>query len=134
MGNPGIDLDLQWVESTRINRPMVEKRAAEIPTRRTVKKKWQMAWLLRAIECIDLTTLAGDDTPSNVKRLCAKARHPVQPDILKAIGIDEITTGAVCVYPSRVADAGTRADVPIPIARSLARSRISHTRWCVICP
>jgi len=127
MGNPGIDLDLQWVESTRINRPMVEKRAAEIPTRRTVKKKWQMAWLLRAIECIDLTTLAGDDTPSNVKRLCAKARHPVQPDILKAIGIDEITTGAVCVYPSRVADAGSHArcaDTDRSLARSL--SNLSH--------
>jgi deoxyribose-phosphate aldolase len=107
MSNPGIALDLQWVESARINKSMVEKRAAEIPTRRTVKKKWQVAWLLRAIQCIDLTTLSGDDTPSNVQRLCAKARRPVQPDLMKLIGIESITTGAVCVYPNRVADAGT---------------------------
>jgi len=96
------------VLNSRVNKSQVEKRAAEIPTRRTVKKKWQIAWLLRAIQCIDLTTLAGDDTPSNVARLCAKARNPISPDLLAKIGWPEdtpFTVGAVCVYPNRVLDA-----------------------------
>jgi deoxyribose-phosphate aldolase len=98
--NPGLPLDLEWLAATRINRSAVERRAATIPTRRTVKKQWQAAWLLRAITLIDLTTLAGDDTPGNVKRLCAKARHPVRTDLLEAMGVEHlgITTGAVCVY------------------------------------
>src|SRR5690349_11004432 len=77
--NPGTPLDLDVVRALRVNRSAVERRASTIPTRRTVKKQWQAAWLLRAITCIDLTTLSGDDTPSNVLRLCAKAKHPVRP-------------------------------------------------------
>jgi deoxyribose-phosphate aldolase len=98
--NPGLPLDLEWLAATRINRSAVERRAATIATRRTVKKQWQAAWLLRAITLIDLTTLAGDDTPGNVKRLCAKARHPVRTDLLEAMGVQHlgIITGAVCVY------------------------------------
>ena len=75
--NPGLPLDLERVAAVQVNRSAVERRAATLPTRRTVKKEWQAAWLLRAITCIDLTTLAGDDTPGNVRRLCAKARQPV---------------------------------------------------------
>lgn len=69
--------------------------------------EWQAAWLLRAVTCIDLTTLSGDDTETNVKRLCYKARNPVRPDILKSLGMENrnITVGAICVYPSRVPDA-----------------------------
>src|SRR5262245_2490780 len=78
-GNPGVPLDLACVEDIRVNRSAVERRAATLPARRTVKKEWQAAWLLRAITCIDLTTLAGDDTPGTVRRLCAKARRPVRP-------------------------------------------------------
>ena len=102
--NPGMPLDLNWVYSTRINRSAVERRAATLVTRRTVKKEWQAAWLLRAITCIDLTTLAGDDTPGNVIRLCAKARRPVRDDILKALGVQDlgITVAAVCVYHNMV--------------------------------
>jgi len=85
----------------------VERRTATLPTRRSIKKEYQAAWLLRAITCIDLTTLAGDDTPGRVRRLCAKARQPVRPDMLARLGVDDqnITVGAVCVYPSRVRDA-----------------------------
>lgn len=102
--NPGIPLDLDWVYSTRINRSAVERRAATLATRRTVKKEWQAAWLLRAITCIDLTTLSGDDTPGNVVRLCAKARTPVREDILEGLGARGlgITVGAVCVYHNLV--------------------------------
>jgi deoxyribose-phosphate aldolase len=102
--NPGIPLDLGWVQSTRINRSAVERRAATLSTRRTVKKDWQAAWLLRAITCIDLTTLAGDDTPGNVLRLCAKARQPVRRDLLEALGAEDlpIRVGAVCVYDNLV--------------------------------
>jgi len=98
--NPGMALDLDWVEDVRINRSAVERRTASLPGRRTVKKDWQAAWLLKAITCIDLTTLAGDDTPGRVRRLCAKARRPVRGDILEALGADglPIRVGAVCVY------------------------------------
>src|SRR2546425_3220629 len=98
--NPGVRLDLDLVRAMRVNRSAVERRAATIPTRRTVKQEWQAAWLLRAITCMDLTTLQGDDTATNVLRLCAKARHPVRQDILDALGASRlgIKVGAVCVY------------------------------------
>jgi len=105
--NPGMALDLDIVRAIHVNRSAVERRAATLPTRRTVKKEWQAAWLLRAITLIDLTTLSGDDTPGNVRRLCAKARNPVRQDLLKALGAERlgITVGAVCVYHSLVATA-----------------------------
>jgi deoxyribose-phosphate aldolase len=105
--NPGMPLDLDWVMGAHINRSAVERRAATLPGRRTVKKEWQAAWLLRAVTCIDLTTLSGDDTPGRVVRLCAKARHPLRSDMLEALGAadENITVAAVCVYPSRVKDA-----------------------------
>jgi len=116
--NPGMPLDLDWVVGARVNRSAVERRTATLPGRRSVKKEWQAAWLLRAVTCIDLTTLAGDDTPGRVKRLCAKARQPIRPDMLARLGLDgkKITVGAVCVYPNRVKDAveslrGT--DIPV---------------------
>ncbi|MGI8748031.1 MAG: deoxyribose-phosphate aldolase [Deinococcus sp.] len=90
--------------SLQINRSAVERRSATLPARRTVKKTWQAAWLLRAISCIDLTTLSGDDTPGNVSRLCAKARQPVRPEILEALGASalRLQVGAVCVYHAYV--------------------------------
>jgi deoxyribose-phosphate aldolase len=116
--NPGTPLDLDWVAGAHVNKSAVERRVETLPKRRTVKKDWQAAWLLRAITCIDLTTLSGDDTPGRVKRLCAKARQPVRPDMLARLGLDgeKITVGAVCVYPNRVKDAvealrGT--DIPV---------------------
>src|SRR3989442_5985559 len=98
--NPGVPLDLDWVRAVRVNRSAVERRAATIPTRRTVKKEWQAAWLLRAVTCVDLTTLQSDDTPTNVLRLCAKAKQPVRRDLLEALGATElgIVVAAVCVY------------------------------------
>src|SRR5919202_3261337 len=83
--NPGIPLDLEWVRRVRVNRSAVERRAATLVARRTVKKDWQAAWLLRAITCIDLTTLAGDDTPGNVGRLCAKAINPLRGDMIESL-------------------------------------------------
>ncbi len=98
--NPGVPFDAAWFESIRVNRSAVERRAATLSGRRTVKKEWQTAWLLKAITCIDLTTLAGDDTEGNVTRLCAKAKSPVRQDLLEALGMggEGIQTGAVCVY------------------------------------
>ena len=103
--NAGTPLDLDWVHEARFtNRSATERRAATLPTRRTVKKDWQAAWLLRAVTCLDLTTLQGDDTPGNVRRLCAKARQPVRQDILERLGATHlpITVGAVCVYHNLV--------------------------------
>jgi len=100
-------LDLDWVMGAHINRSAVERRVESLPKRRSIKKGWQAAWLLRAVTCIDLTTLAGDDTPGRIKRLCAKARQPIRPDMLERLGVDgqRIMVGAVCVYPNRVKDA-----------------------------
>lgn len=103
--NPGTDLNTDAFADIRINTPAVERRAASLPARRSLKKDHQAAWLLNAIRCIDLTTLAGDDTEARVARLCAKARQPVDPELLDALGVTGLTTGAVCVYPTMVAAA-----------------------------
>ena len=98
--NRGIPLNLDRVEDVRVNTSAVERRTQTHVARRTVKKEWQAAWLLRAITCMDLTTLSGDDTDERVRRLCAKARHPIQPELAQKLGIEslEIKVAAVCVY------------------------------------
>lgn len=102
--NSGIPLDLYWLQEARVNTSAVERRAQTQVARRTVKKEWQAAWLLRAITCMDLTTLSGDDTDERVRRLCAKARQPVQRELAQALGIEGlgIKVAAVCVYHSFV--------------------------------
>ena len=100
--NPGVPLQTDWFEQIAVNTQAAERRAATLTTRRTVKKEWQAAWLVNAIRCIDLTTLSGDDTPDRVARLCAKARRPLADHIMEGLGLDHLTTGAVCVYPSMV--------------------------------
>ncbi len=117
--NPGMAFEPEWLKEVRINTSAVERRAANIPARRTVKKEWQTAWLLKALSCIDLTTLSGDDTPGRVKRLCAKARQPVRHEILDALGAGDlgIRVGAVCVYHAMIAPAvQALAGSGIPIA------------------
>jgi len=117
--NPGMPLDLDAVRAVRVNRSAVERRAATVGTRRTVKKEWQAAWLLRAITLMDLTTLSGDDTPGNVRRLCAKARRPLRDDLAEALDVKEldIKVGAVCVYHSLVPTAvEALAGSGIPVA------------------
>jgi deoxyribose-phosphate aldolase len=116
--NQGMPLDLDWVMGAHINRSAVERRVETLPKRRSIKKAWQAAWLLRAVTCIDLTTLAGDDTPGRTRRLCAKARQPIRPDMLERMGLGQqtITVGAVCVYPNRVkecVEALRGTDVPV---------------------
>ena len=103
--NPGMALDLDWVMRATANRSAIERRAATLPGRRSVKKDHQAAWLARAVSCIDLTTLAGDDTPGRVARLCAKGRQPVRPDLLAALGLPGLTVGAICVYHDMIAPA-----------------------------
>ena len=105
--NPGTALELDWLKGVQVNRSAVERRALSLPGRRSVKKEFQAAWLLKAVTCIDLTTLAGDDTKGRVERLCAKARNPVRRDVLDALGMADagLTVGAVCVYPTMVAHA-----------------------------
>src|SRR2546423_1676422 len=96
----GIPLNLDWVEDVRVNTSAVERRAATLVTRRTVEKEWQIAWLLRAITCMDLTTLSGDDTDERVRRLCAKGQRPLQQELVKMLGVAElnIKVAAICVY------------------------------------
>jgi deoxyribose-phosphate aldolase len=107
LSNRGIPLNLDWVKSVRVNTTAVERRAQTHVTRRTVKKEWQAAWLLRAITCMDLTTLSGDDTDERVRRLCSKAKQPIQHQLVRQLGIEDlnIRVGAVCVYHRFVATA-----------------------------
>lgn len=117
--NDGTALLPQWFEGVDVNLSAAKRRAATLTTRRSVKKRHQLAWLVRAIECIDLTTLAGDDTPGRVQRLCAKARHPLRDDLKDALGLSDhdLTTGAVCVYPAMVAHARKAlAGSKVPVA------------------
>lgn len=117
--NNGTALKPEWFEDVSVNRSASERRAATITTRRSVKKEYQVARQIKAITCIDLTTLSGDDTPGRVRRLCAKARRPVRDDILEALGLADagITTGAVCVYPTMVSHAVKALEgTTIPVA------------------
>ena len=117
--NPGTPLDLDLVAAVEANLSAIERRAQTLVTRRTVKKDWQAAWLLKAIACIDLTTLSGDDTPGRVRRLCAKARRPVRDDLLERLGMEGrgLTVGAVCVYHAMVETAvEALAGSGIPVA------------------
>jgi deoxyribose-phosphate aldolase len=117
--NPGVPLDPSWFESVGVNASAVERRTATLTTRRSVKKEFQAAWLVRALTCIDLTTLAGDDTPGRVRRLCAKARQPLAEDLLVALDLAEAPpkVGAVCVYPTMVGPAvKALAGSGIPVA------------------
>jgi deoxyribose-phosphate aldolase len=100
LSNRRIPLNLDWVKQVRVNASAVERRAQTLGARRTVKKEWQAAWLLRAISCMDLTTLSGDDTDDRVRRLCAKARQPIQGELLKRLQIEDLNlkVAAVCVY------------------------------------
>ncbi|MGH1576250.1 deoxyribose-phosphate aldolase [Planktotalea sp.] len=115
--NPGMELDLSWVRSVQANTSAIERRAKTLPGRRSVKKEYQAAWLLRAIQCIDLTTLSGDDTAERVRRLCAKARTPLRADIAEQLGIEGLHTGAICVYHDMVETAvEALAGSGIPVA------------------
>lgn len=117
--NAGVELQPAWFADVSVNLSASVRRAATLTTRRTVKKAWQAAWLVRAVECIDLTTLAGDDTPDRVRRLCAKARHPLRADLVEALGLADygLTTGAVCVYPVMAAVAAKALEGSgIPVA------------------
>jgi deoxyribose-phosphate aldolase len=115
--NPGMALDLDWVAGAQANTSAIERRAATLAGRRSVKKEWQAAWLLKAVSLIDLTTLSGDDTPGRVQRLCAKARSPVAPWMLEKLGLPGLRVGAVCVYHDMVATAvAALAGSGIPVA------------------
>lgn len=141
--NPGMPLTLDWVRDVRINRSAIERRAATIPTRRSVKKQWQAAWYLRAIALTDLTTLAGDDTPGRVRRLCAKARRPVRQDLLDAMGMSDhdLKVAAVCVYHEMIPtalDALEGSGIPVaavaagfPAGLSPLRERIKEVEESV---
>ncbi|HLF31120.1 MAG TPA: deoxyribose-phosphate aldolase [Xanthomonadales bacterium] len=117
--NPGIGFNPDLFGHIRINRSAVERRAESYGKRRSIKKEYQAAWLLKAVTCIDLTTLAGDDTPGKVRRLCQKAMRPVRRDILEGLGVADlgIMVGAVCVYHNLIETAvAALAGSGIPVA------------------
>ncbi|MDP9066592.1 MAG: deoxyribose-phosphate aldolase [Pseudomonadota bacterium] len=117
--NPGVPFDRTWIDSIHVNLSAIERRIESLAGRRTVKKEWQAAWLLKAVTCMDLTSLAGDDTPGRIERLCAKARSPLRPDLVDALGVADrkLTVGAVCVYHAMVGTAvSALAGTAIPVA------------------
>ena len=117
--NPGVAFYPDWLGDIRINLSATERRSASLVVRRSLKKDWQAAWLLKAVTCIDLTTLSGQDTPGRVRRLCAKARMPLNAELKKGLGVEQmdITTGAVCVYHQMVETAVTALEGSgIPVA------------------
>ncbi|TLY51780.1 MAG: deoxyribose-phosphate aldolase [Gammaproteobacteria bacterium] len=109
-------LDLGWINRLRVNRAAADRRAASLGNRRTVKKEYQAAWLIRAIQLIDLTTLSGDDTPGRVERLCMKALRPLRTDLMEALGVSDLHVGAVCVYHEMIAAAAKVLNGRLPIA------------------
>ncbi len=114
--NTAVGLDLGWVNSIKVNRNAADRRAASLANRRTVKKEYQAAWLIRAVQCMDLTTLGGDDTPGRVERLCMKAMRPLRADLMQALGLETLTTGAVCVYHEMITPAVKILQGRLPIA------------------
>ena len=115
--NEGLELDVYWLMSESANTSAIERRAATLGTRRSIKKAHQAAWLLKAISCIDLTTLSGDDTAGRVKRLCAKGIHPIRPDLTRALGMDGLHVGAICVYHEMIETAiAALGNSGIPVA------------------
>lgn len=141
--NPGTPLRVEAFEDAHVNRSAVERRAATLTARRSVKKAHQAAWLLKAVSCIDLTTLSGDDTKGRIERLCAKARRPVREDLLEALGMAEagLTVGAVCVYPTMVRHAVAALEgsgIPVasvatgfPAGLTPMRQRLEEIRYAV---
>ena len=114
--NEAVGLDLGWVNQIKVNRNAADRRASSLANRRTVKKEYQAAWLIKALQCIDLTTLGGDDTPGRVERLCMKAMRPLRTDLMEALGVSGLTTGAVCVYHEMIAPAARILNGRLPIA------------------
>jgi len=114
--NEAVALDLGWINQIKVNRNAADRRAASLANRRTVKKEYQAAWLVKAIECIDLTTLGGDDTPGRVERLCRKAMRPLRADLMDALGLTSLSTGAVCVYHEMITPAVKILQGRLPIA------------------
>ncbi|MCB1457284.1 MAG: deoxyribose-phosphate aldolase, partial [Nitratireductor sp.] len=141
--NDGMELAPELFDAVEVNLSAAQRRAATLTTRRTVKKDWQAAWLIKAIGAIDLTTLAGDDTPGRVARLCAKARNPLRHDLVSALGLQpgELRTGAVCVYPTMVGSAVSAlrgSGIPVasvatgfPAGLTPMQDRLSEIRYAV---
>ena len=117
--NQGLPYDEKLFLDISVNMSAIERRCATAVKRRTVKKESQVAWLLKAISCIDLTTLSGDDTPGRVRRLCAKAKSPIKRDLVDSLDVEELNlnVGAVCVYHDMITHAkAALAGSEIPIA------------------
>jgi len=117
--NPGIDLNLEWLDSVQMNRSAIERRCETLIKRRSIKKEWQAAWLLRSISCMDLTTLSSDDTSERVRRLCSKAQRPISPELIEKLGVKKLKprVGAVCVYHAYVQTAiDALKNTGIPVA------------------
>jgi deoxyribose-phosphate aldolase len=141
--NPGARLEPDWFEGVGVNTSAIERRAATLTTRRTVKKEYQAAWLVKAMTCIDLTTLSGDDTPERVRRLCAKARRPLSGEMAASLGLDAVrlTVAAVCVYPTMVRPAAQALEgsgIPVasvatgfPAGLTPLKQRLEEIRYAV---
>ena len=113
-----INLDINWINNLKVNLSAIERRTSTITKRRTVKKDYQVAWLLKAVTLLDLTTLEGDDTFGKVDKLCAKGMNPISNTILDNLGLSKnsVHVGAVCVYHNLVQHAQEILKNKLPVA------------------
>uniref|UniRef100_A0A7E4VB23 deoxyribose-phosphate aldolase n=1 Tax=Panagrellus redivivus TaxID=6233 RepID=A0A7E4VB23_PANRE len=107
--------------------------AAKVAAVEVAKDKTEVRKL---ISFIDLTTLAGDDTPARVKALVDKALAPIPQE-------PSVHCGAVCVYPARVKDvvshlASKGASLPVasvaggfPSGQYHLKSKLLEIHLCV---
>lgn len=99
-----------WLNNIYVNLRATERQANELSTKTSTHDRATIQWALKALALTDLTTLAGEDTKSNVQRLCQQAAFPFSHELLFKLKqahpeVKQPHTAAVCVYPSRVADA-----------------------------
>ena len=137
--NKGIALNLDWIDNVQMNRSAIERRCSTMTKRRSIKKDWQAAWLLKSMSCIDLTTLSSDDTPERVKRLCAKARQPLRPELVASLGLKGLKpqVAAVCVYHSFVKTAVKalqKSEIPVAAVSTGFPHGLNPLTWEKILP
>ncbi|XP_041778565.1 deoxyribose-phosphate aldolase [Anopheles merus] len=107
VANVAIPYDAKQLSNVRVNLSCVV-RSVDLLTSALIKRVTDaelLQYTLRALQLTDLTTLAGDDTESNVARLCFRAAYPFSNLAAHARMQGKVHTAAVCVYLSRVADA-----------------------------
>lgn len=96
--------DLEWARAARVSPTALARRAAAVGRARRRSGRSEPELLARAVRLLDLTTLAGDDTPDHVARLAAAAARPLRDGLWDRLHLEgpPPTVASVCVYPALV--------------------------------